>query len=90
MVFILVCVLALTAILVACCAALYALATSRKAHMSAQQMQLQTEQYNRMIEGWRNSVTECAKLDMAVRQVELRQGKRSRTGTRLGYAPRSN
>jgi hypothetical protein len=90
MVFILLCTLTLTAILVACCAAMYALATSRKAYISAQEMQMRTSQYTEMLEMWRASVDECAHLDLAVRQVEVRQGKRSRTGTRLGYAPHSN
>jgi len=89
-VFTLVCVLALTAIFVAVCASVYALATSRKAHTNAQEMQMRTAQYTEMLEMWRASVDECAHLDLAVRQVEVRQGKRSRTGTRLGYAPRSN
>jgi hypothetical protein len=90
MVFILLCTLTLTAILVACCAAMYALATSRKAHRAAQEMQLRTSQYTEMLDMWRNSVTECAQLDLAVRQCEIRKGVRSKTGTRLGYAPRSN
>ena len=76
MVFILVCVLALTAILVACCAALYALATGRKAHMAAQEMQMRTSQYTEMLAAWERSVAQCAHLDLAVRQVEMRQGKR--------------
>jgi hypothetical protein len=88
-VFTLVCVLALTAIFVACCASVYAIASTRKLHATAQEMCDRTAQYNEMIDMWHNSVAECAHLDMAVRQVELRQGKRSRTGTRLGYA-RSN
>jgi hypothetical protein len=90
MVFILVCVLSLTAIFTAVCASLYALASGRKAHMAAQQMQLRTEAYTKMVASWTLHAEECTALDMAVRQCEIRKGVRAKTGTRLGYAPRSN
>jgi uncharacterized protein YceK len=87
-VFVIMCALVLLATVVAACASVVALTISRKNHARAQYAQERTEAYHRMLAAWNNSVTQCAHLDQAVRQVEIRQGRRSKTGTRLGHIVR--